>query len=227
MATYNLLDLSAQVRAIGRAAVFYGTGPYAYVASPTGADLTLTHLGDTEGEITIETNEEYSDLTLPELTGAAIHKRYIAGENPRVTIPIYAADAALRAILSPTGSASGGYMRRRAVTQRVLALIPEEVFIEANAQASLVATNTAGTMAWTVGGDAATAAQLALLDQAIFFWTGHFEKAMPIYRHEDGGKVVQSVVFQSMYNTSMPDGHKLYTIGRPENATPAILIDAA
>jgi hypothetical protein len=226
MASYTLLDLSAQLRAIGRASVFYKAGAYTYVASPTGADLTLTHLGDTEGEIGIELNEEYSAMTLPELTGSAMHNRYIAGESPVVTIPLYVADPALRAIVSPTGSASGGYMRRRAVTEYTLVLIPEEVFIEGNAQVALAGTNTAGTMAWTVGGDAATAAQLSLLGNSIWFWRGHFTKAAPIYKHEDGGKVVQSISFQSLYNTSMPDGHKLYTIGKPESASTPILVDA-
>lgn len=227
MATYSLLDLQSQVRAIGRAAVFYGTGPYAYVASPTGADLSLTHLGDTEGEITIEWGEEYTGMTTPELTGGALHNRYVAGENPRVTIPLYVADPDLLAIISPTGSASGGYQRRRAVTNRVLVLIPEEVFIESNAQVDLVATNTAGTMAWTIGGDAATPTQLDLLRQSIWFWGGHFEKPGAAFRHEDGGKAVQPVVYQSILNTAMPDGHMLYTRGLPEEADTPILVDAA
>ena len=225
--TYNLLDLTAQTRAIGRASVFYATGAYAYAAAPTGADLTLTHLGDTEGEIDITANEEYSDLTLPELTGPAIHERYVSGESPQITLPMYAADAALRAILSPDGSAHGGNWRRRAVTEYALVIVPEEVFIESNTQAALVYTNTAGTGAWTVGGDAATAAQLAILDLSIWFWRGHFTKAMPIYRFEDGGKVVKEVTFQAMFNDSMPDGHHLYTVGRPDQASTAIHVAEA
>lgn len=225
MPTYNLLDLQDQIRAIGRASVFYAPGPYAYNAA--GADLALTHLGDTEGEIVVEFNEEYTGMTVPELTGGALHNRYISGENPRVTIPLYVADPALLPIISPTGSASGGYQRRRAVTNRVLVLIPEEVFIEANAQTSLVGTNTAGTMAWTVGGDAASTRQLELLDQSIWFWGGHFEKPGLPFRHEDGGKAVQPVIYQSILNTAMPDGHMLYTRGRPEEADTPILVDAA
>ena len=225
--TYTLLDLTAQVRAIGRASVFYGVGKYTYAAAPGGAALTLTHLGDTEGDIEIAANEEYSDLTLPELTGPAIHERYVTGENPQVTLPMYVADADLRAILSPDGTAHGGNWRQRAVTEYTLVIIPEEVFIEANTSANLVYTNTAGVGAWTVGGDAATAAQLALLDLSIWFWRGHFTKAMPIYRHGDAGKAVQSVTFQSMFNQSMPDGHHLYTVGRPEQAATPIHVALA
>lgn len=212
MASYSLLDLTAQTRAIGRGAVFYGTGAFA----GSGNDLTLTHLGDTEGEIGIESNEGYSDLQYPELTGEAIHERYIEGESPVVTIPLYVADASLRAIVSPTGSASGGYWRRRAVTEYTLAIFPEELFIEDNAQVAVAYTTAGG---WTVGGDAATAAQEALIDLSIWFWRGHFGPAKPIYRHEDGGKVVQEVMFQSMFNGDMPDGHRLYTIGDPSDSS--------
>lgn len=219
MPSYTLLDLTAQVRAIGRASVFYGTGAFA----GSGTNLALTHLMDTEGDISIAANEAYSDLTLPELTGSAIHERYVSGESPVVTIPGYAASAALRAILSPVGSASGGYWRQRAVTEYTLVIIPEQVFIEANAQVALAYTQAGG---WTVGGDAATAAQLALLDLSIWFWRGHFTRTMPSYRHEEGGKVLETVTFQSMYNSDMPDGHRLYTVGRPDEATPAIEVAA-
>lgn len=220
MPNYTLLDLTAQVRAIGRASVFYGTGAF----PGSGNDLALTHLGDTEGEIGIESNEEYSTLTHPELTGPAPHEKYVSGEAPVVTMPMYAADPALRAIASPTGSASGGYRRRRAVTEYTLVLIPEQVFIEDLAEVTVGYTTAGG---WTVGGDAATAAQLGLLDLSIFFWRGHFTPTKPKYAHEDGGKVIQEIMFHSMHNSAMPDGHHLYTIGRPEEASPTAIEIAA
>jgi hypothetical protein len=218
----DLLDLTAQIRAIGRGSVFYAPG--AFAGSGTALVANLVHLGDTEGEISIELNDSYSTLTLPELTGAAAHDKYLEGLDPRVTIPLYAADDALRAIVSPTGSASGGFQRRRAVTEYTMAILPEQVFIEANAQVTVDYTTAGG---WTVGGDAATAAQEALLDLGIWFWRGHFTATPPMYKHEDGGKVVQQVVFHVMHNGAMPDGHHLFTIGRPEEATPAIEIHTA
>lgn len=218
----TLLDLTAQVRAIGRASVFYATGAFPFAAG--GVNLSLTHLGDTEGDIEVTANEAYSDLKLPELTGDAIHDRYVTGENPTVTIPLFAADAALRDIVSPTGSASGGFWRQRAVTEYTLVIIPEQVFIESNAQATLSYNKVDG---WEVGGDAASAAQLNLLDLSIWFWRGHFTKAMPTYRHGDGGKVIQSITFQSMFNDAMPDGHRLYTVGRPDQASTAIHVSAS
>jgi hypothetical protein len=48
-----------------------------------------------------------------------------------------------------------------------------------------------------------------------------------MYKHEDGGKAVQQVQFHAMHNSSMPSGHKLFTIGRPDQATVPILVDAA
>jgi hypothetical protein len=225
MASYSILNAETQLLAIGKAAVFYGTGAFGYVASPTGADLTLTALGLTEGEISIELNDSYSTLSLPEYTGEAPREKYLEGYAPVVTIPLIAADDALRAIVSPTGSGHGGYRNRRAVTEYVLALIPEQVFFEANVAVAVEFTNTAGTGAWEVGGDAATADQEALLDLSIFFWRGHFTATPPAFRHEDGGKSVQEVQFHAMHNSSMPDGHHLFTIGRPDEATPSILID--
>src|SRR5690606_15246183 len=122
---YQLLDLDAVLRSLGRGVVFY-----APVWDGT-TNLALTHLGDTEGEITVEINETYNDLTLPELTGDAIHERKVAGENPVVTMPLFLADPALRAIVSPTGNASGGYQRQRPVTEYTLVIFPEELFLDA------------------------------------------------------------------------------------------------
>jgi hypothetical protein len=215
--TFDLLDLTTQIRAIGRASVFYEAGAFAFAAG--GTDVTMVHLGDTEGDIEIANNDEYSDLMLPELTGPAIHERNITGENPVVTIPLYVADAAVRAIVSPTASASGGFWRQRAVTEYKIWIVPENLFIEANAQAQVTYDKVA---TWQVGGDAATAAQLNLLDQSIWFWRGHFTPAKPIYRHPDAGKVVQPISFQPMFNLTMPDGDGLYTVGRPDQRPTAI-----
>src|SRR5690606_29585171 len=124
--TYTPLDLTLQRYAIGRGIVFYadkrdGTTP-----------LELTNLGVTEGEITVELNEEYSTLTLTEQTGPAQHKAYVSGENPVVTLPLFYADPSLRSIVPPTGNASGGYQRRRPVAGRTGGLLPEECLDDPN-----------------------------------------------------------------------------------------------
>ena len=89
----------------------------------------------------------------------------------------------------------------------------------------MVAYTTSG--GWTVGGDAATAAQDALIDKAIFFWRGHFEAITPRYIHEDGGKLVTEVTYHAMHNNAMQQGHYIYTKGAPELAATAIEISAS
>lgn len=207
---YTLLDLNSVVRAIGRGVVFY-----APVWDGT-QNLALTHLGDTEGEITVELNESYNDLTLPELTGDAVHERRLAGENPVITIPLFLADPALRAIVSPTGSASGGYMRQRPVTEYTLVIFPEELFRDANGDfAQLTFDGTA----WKIDGQALTPEQERLLGLSVWFWRGHFQKPGITFRSEDGGKLVLQVNYQAMptklATSVIPEGERLYTLGDP------------
>src|SRR5690625_659392 len=209
--TYELLDLDAVLRAIGRGVVFYAD------AWDGITNLTLTHLGDTEGEITSESNEAYDDLTLDELTGEAIHERNIRGENPVVTIPLWLADPALRAIVSPTGNASGGYQRQRPVKERTLVIFPEELFFDASEgeYGDLSYTGTA----WQLNGEALSPAQTKLLGQSVWFWRGYFTKPGVAFRHEDGGKLVESISFQAMQSALalavLPDGERIYTLGDP------------
>lgn len=209
--TYTLLDLNAQIRAIGRGVLLYAN------KWDGETNLALTHLGDTEGDITVELNEEYTHFTLPELTGAAKHKSYVSGEDPVVTMPVFYADPALRAVVSPTGNASGGYQRRRPVLERTLVIMPEELFFDPTSD-TYKALAYDGTD-WTLGGSALSSAQEALLGLSVWFWRGYFTKAGPVFRHEEGGKAVQSVSFQAMTSDLstdlIPDGERLYTLGDP------------
>src|SRR5690625_1829066 len=209
--TYKLLDLQAQLRAIGRGVVFYAE------KWDGETNLSLTHLGDTEGEITAEMNESYSHLTLPELTGEAKHRSYVSGEDPVVTLPLFLADPALRAIVSPTGNASGGYQRQRPVKERTLVMFPEELFFDASEgeYGDLSYTGTA----WQLNGEALSPAQTKLLGQSVWFWRGYFTKPGVAFRHEDGGKLVESISFQAMQSdlalAVLPDGERIYTLGDP------------
>lgn len=218
MPSYSLIDLDALARDIGRGAVFYEAGAFA----GSGTDLTLTHLGDTEGEIGVEANPEYNDRTLPELSGASLRERKVRGGTPVVTLPLFVADESVFPIVSPIGSGGAGHSREQPVTEYTLVVIPEEVFIEDDAQVALSYDQVNG---WQVGGDAATAAQEALLDKSIWFWRGHFEPAVPVFNHDE--YAIFEATFNAMHNEDMPEGHKLYTIGRPDQATPAIEIAAS
>ncbi len=218
--TATIGDLEATIRHIGRGTVFYSVGAFA----GSGNDLTLIYLGDTEGEITVEENAEYSVLTTPELTGPVARSKYLDGIDPVVTIPLLGADPALDLIVNPTGASGrqgGGYERRQAVTEYALVIFPEEVFIKSNATAVIEYTQAGD---WKVGGVTADSDQLALLDKAIFFWRGHFEAINPRYNRDDGGKLITEVVFHAMHNNAMQQGHYIYTKGRPDQASTAIEI---
>lgn len=212
----NLLDLTTLLRTIGRASIFY----VSKWDGTTDLPDTLIHLGDTEGEVALEPNTEFNDLTLPELTGPAIHVRYLSGDNPELSIPLYLADPALRAVVTPKGSGSAGYQRQRLVDEYTLVIFPEQLFIESNVQVALDYTTAGG---WTVGGDAATATQLAYIDQSMWFWRGHFSRPPMTFQHEEAGKAVDVVTFQGMHAdlalATIPDGERLWTYGDPADAS--------
>jgi hypothetical protein len=211
---FDLLDLTVQDRTIGRASIFYAT------EWDGAADLAMTHLGDTEGEISIDFGSEFSVLTLPELTGPAIHEAYQTGVNPVMSLPLYLADPALRAIVTPVGSGGGGYQRQQPVDTYTIWVVPEQLFIEANAQVTVDYTTAGG---WTVGGDAATAAQLALIDQSYWFWKVYFNFPPTTFRHEDAGKAVDTVTVQAMHTdlalAAIPDGNRIFTYGDPADSS--------
>lgn len=209
---YTLLDLETQLRAIGRGVVFEAD------KWDGATNLALTHLGDTEGEITVEVNEELSHLTLPEVTGPAKHKSYVTGEDPVVTVPIFYADPDLRSLVSPTGNASGGYQRQRPVKEKTLVIFPEDLFLDrvTNTHKALTYDGTA----WKLGTAALTTEQTKLLGLSMWFWRGYFAKAGPVFRYEDAGKAVQPISFQVMQSdvaiAKIPDGERLYTVGDPK-----------
>lgn len=215
---YTLLDLTTQVRSIGRGVVFRAP------AWDGVTDLQLTHLGDTEGDIQVTPNESFVHLELPELTGNAKHESYVEGEDPVLQIPLYVADPAVRSIITPTGNGGGGYSRRRPVTEHTLAIFPEEMFFNPATEAyGELAYTTAG--GWTVDTVALTAKQIRLLGLAMWFWRGYFARPPIRFRHAEAGKAVEQVTFQAMINLNLPEGEQLYTLGDPADA--GIVIDVA
>lgn len=215
---YTLLDAQTVLRAIGRGVVFYAeiAGQPGYWDGTT--DLALKHLGDTEGDISIAMNESFVHLTTPEQSGAGKRKSYVEGADPVVTIPLYVADPALRAIVSPTGSASKGYARRRPVTELTLVIFPEELFLDVSDNAYKTLSWNPATQQFEVGGQALTAAQTALLGQAVWLWRGYFVSPSIVLKHGDAGKAVESCTFQVMMDDTKPDGAMLLTIGDPADA---------
>jgi len=202
---YELRDLAEILRSYGRGVLFYANR-----WDRTGV-LTLTHLGDTEGDIAFNPGAAVSGLTLPEVTGPAMHEADYEGENPTVEFPIYLADPALMSVLSPTGSAHAGHTARRAVVERTLVLFPEALFGADREVLAFAAGD------WTLGGSPLTGAQLALLDASVWLWRGFFNR--PSRRFLGGAgdarKNIESTTFQVMHAPAMPNGHHLYTTGDP------------
>lgn len=215
---FTLLNLQNVLRTIGRGVVFYSN-------QWVSGDIALTHLGDTEGEIVATPTASISALTTPELTGDDEIEAYVQGSGFVATIPLYVADPAVRAIISPTGNASGGTSRRQPVLERTLVIFPEELFFDevGSREYEVLAYTTAG--GWTVGGTALTARQTALLGQAVWIWRGYFLPAPITFRHDNAGKAVESVTFRAMHDFTKPENHQVYTIGDPADA--AIEIDVA
>jgi hypothetical protein len=205
----DLLDLAEVLRTYGRGVVFRGPR----WDPETGNPIVLSHLGDTEGDMTFTPNAEVAALTLPELTGPAQHEGTYTGENPTLELPLFVADPSLLPILSPKGSAHAGRSGRTAVAEHTLVIFPEALFGESRAQ--LV--HNAG--AWTLGGEALTPAQLAILDLSVWLWRGYFMR--PARRWlggaGDASKNIEQVSFMVMHHPGLPEGHKLYTTGDPND----------
>lgn len=225
MPSYSLQDLNSIVRSWGRGVVFYsvdqqgGTTPTLW--DPTGP-LYLRHLGDTEGDLVINTNPEMASLTTPELTGPAPHEVDYTGEAPQIEVPLYLADPALEAIVSPIGQASAGRSRRSAPREYSLVILPEALFLTTGVSGAVSAATLAVTAGvFTLGGQALTAAQTALL--GFGFWAWRVVPTRPPKRFRGGAgddrKNIETVTFMVCHHPDMPEDHHLYTIGNPYDAS--------
>ena len=64
-----------------------------------------------------------------------------------------------------------------------------------------------------------TAEQLAYLDVSLWMWKCHFQRGMPRFANEDGGKAIIPVTLQVMHDFERPDGQQLYTGGDPADVS--------
>jgi hypothetical protein len=214
----NLLDLEAVLRRIGRGVAYYAIDEDGDPIMWDGASaLEIAQLGDTEGDITVNANGTVANLTLPEISGDAVHEATATGENPTIELPLFLADPDLLPVLSPTGGASAGHIRVRDVSERTLVLFPEGLFRKTDGTYAELA-HAGG--AWTLDGEALDAAHQTLLGLSVWFWRGYFPRPTRMFRggHGDAGKNIESVTFQAMMHPDMPDGHRLYTLGDPAAA---------
>lgn len=202
---------------IGRALVFYrnpwdGTGSVFDGDGGSGSEDVMTHLGDTEGAITIAPNPEYSELTLPELSGPAAIKRYLKGEKPTFTLGVFPTPAML-GVLSPTGLSSAGQQRQRPVNEHTLWIVPEALFLKADVNGFMqrVAVSYAGGV-FLKDGDPLTADEQELADLSILVWRADFQRITPMYSDADGGKALREVEVMCQQDFAKPDGCQLYLV---------------
>jgi hypothetical protein len=209
-------------RSLGRCAIFFSAAPYAYVEG--GADLALTYLCDTEGPVTPQVTAAYNDLKA-EATGELLHARKFRGEGITVAFKGWVGDPAILATLSPTGSAHSGTATPTSPVQHTLLLVPAALLEKAGGGSKTITYTKAD--GWKIDTVAPTTEETRLLGHMLWIWGGHFTRAMETFQVEDGGPALADCEFVGMANLSMPDGHLLWTRGKPEAATPAIHVAAA
>jgi hypothetical protein len=213
----SLLPLFSQKYDIGRAAIMVAVTGSPGSEVPTywdgAAAVDFMHLGNTEGEIAPVANSEYQTLTLPESTGPAPIKKALTGHAPTFSFNFFATKEQL-AILSPSGSASGGVEGSILVAEQTWWLVPEQLLKKTNADrtvSSVALALSAGV--WTKDGSAFTTEDQRLFDLSLFLWKLHPEQAMPVYRWENVGKGNVACTVHCMQDFTKPEGHQIWTLG--------------
>jgi len=204
----QLLAANTQRYDIGRAAIWRRT---VWDGTDNLFD-DFVHIGNTEGAIDIAVNPEYSELTLPETSGPAAIKRFLAGEHPEFELGIFPSEAGL-ALFTPTARGTAGLERRRTAREHTLWIVPEELFLKRDAGGNMVEVE----VTYEIGeflkdGLPLTAEEQLLVDMSMVIWRADFSRSTPLYRHEDGGKSLRSVTVRAQQDFTKPDGAQLYLI---------------
>lgn len=184
----TLPNLEAYMRALGKG--------YVFTTDDWETAGTLAALGYTEGDIKVAFNPTHNDLTFPEATGEAVHASQLQGENPVITIPLVIRDKALWEKLSPIGATGGGFSAPQDVDTFGLAIFPESVI-----KAGLAY----GGAAWAP----------AAPEMAFWGWKVYFRRPELTYKQSEGGKTISTIEAVCMYDSTKPEGMKLYDTGDP------------
>lgn len=217
---YAVKPLREHLVDLGKARVFYavngsGVGDVTPVHWEADGPLHLKELGLTEGEMSLNANEEYSDLKLPEYTGPIPLKRYYIGEAPVLSVNIFMADPALRSILSPTGTSGAGFESQQPVALRTIVLIPEMLFRGAVGQPLQTLAYTGGV--WTIGGSAIDTDLERYIGQITWLWSCAPSRAPLVFQHTEGGRALASAELTLVQDLQLPfdEGIQVYYIGDP------------
>lgn len=221
MPPISLLDLATVLRTYGRGVVCYahdGSPDQVPIRWDPADPLNLAHLGDTEGEIVFTPNSTTAGLTLPEISGEAQYEATATGENPTLEVPLFLADPALFPVISPTGTAGGGFGRVAPVDERTIVVFPERLFKKPGGPATGYGPLEQTGGVWELDGVALAGDQIRLLGLSIWFWRCYVS-AKPRQRflggHGDAAKNIETGTFTALMHADMPDGERLYTRGNP------------
>jgi hypothetical protein len=72
------------------------------------------------------------------------------------------------------------------------------------------------TTSWTVGGIAASAEQLRLIDWSIWLWKVVPNRPKVSHKHSEGNAATDTINWTIVQDMTKPEGQQLYTIGDPE-----------
>jgi hypothetical protein len=228
--------MNLTLKALNEAALEIGKAVILYATKWDGTTkLTMEHLGDTEGAVTFDPQEQIGALRLPEVYGPATVKAWSVGAEPILTAPLFLADPDLREIITPTGDGIIGATARRPVAEYTLAVLPQALFYnpltgQNNAKVEY-ATGTGWRKSAVATGDpdsftALSAADQRLRDLSIWIWNGYWSRPPVTYEAtvDDVVKNIEEATFTGMPNMAVLGG-VIATQGDP--ATYGIDIDPA
>jgi hypothetical protein len=215
------MDLT--ISALNEAALEIGKATIYYAAEWDGAtNLTLAHLGDTEGAVSFNAQESIGGLKLPEHYNEAYIRAYVTGADPVLTAPLFLADPTLRDLISPTGDGLIGTGTRREVTRYTLVIMPAALHYDPDTGRNTATISFDGT-AWEKVTEAAPTGRVLtedeerLLGLSIFIFSGYWERPAVTYEAtvNDVVKNIEECTFHGMRPTADALNGIIAVIGMP------------
>lgn len=217
--------MELSISALNEAALEIGKATIYYAEEWDGiSDLALAHLGDTEGVVRFNANEQIGGLKLPELYGEGNIRAYVTGADPVLTAPLFLADPTLRDLISPSGNGLIGSGTRREVTRYTLVIMPAALHYDAatGKNDASIAYLPAGWRKLTQDqpeGRVLDTDELRLLGLSVWIFSGYWERPPVTYEAtvNDVVKNIEECTFHGMRPTADALDGIMAIIGLPED----------
>lgn len=217
---YTLVALNEAALEIGKAVILYAT------EWDGTADLTLTHLGDTEGAVVFDAQEAIGRLNLPEVYGPGSVRSWVVGADPTLTAPMFLATPALRTLLSPTGDGLIGSGARRPTVRKTLVVFPQTLYYNATTGKNDAKIRFTTALGWEKSAEASgdpdafaalTADETRLLGLSIWIWAAYADRPTVTFEAtvEDVVKNIEQVTFHAERPTATALDGAMVMIGDP------------